>query len=85
MGGPHHGNGDTNPDISACPGVGFPPLDGEADGKPFHSGLYLGTLQSVCIYDKGGKVSALIKESVQLLTFFSFSVVRRIFYGILIT
>ena len=31
--GPYHSDGDPTPDIPACPGVGFPPFGGEADGE----------------------------------------------------
>ena len=35
VGGPHHCDGNPTPDISACPGVVFPPLGGEADWQEF--------------------------------------------------
>ena len=47
VGGPHHCDGETTPDIAACPGVVFPSLGGEADGRVFQCCLCLGTHQAV--------------------------------------
>ena len=47
VGGPHHYDADTTPDIATCSRVGFPPLVGEASGQVFQRDLRLITHQAV--------------------------------------
>ena len=47
VGGPHHFDGSTTSNISACPVVGFPPLGGKVDCQAFQRDLFLISQQVV--------------------------------------
>ena len=47
VGGRHHFDGYPTLDIAACPGLGFPPLSGEAFGQAFNCDLFLVTQKAV--------------------------------------
>ena len=43
----HHFGRDSDLEISACPGVGSPPLGGKVDGQAFQCGLRLGNQKDI--------------------------------------
>ena len=65
--GSHNCDGGPTPDIPACPGVGFPPLCGEAARQALQLGLLFCGQHAVYRDDKRRKVETLLQTGFNVL------------------